>query len=353
MITTKNTNLGYWGFQILFWAGYTVFNVSFAVHYVGWTAPIIVGYALYPFYGIGLTHLLYRRLQSWRGRVLPLWRRVTELALAIGAIGFVQTFLFGAVDLFFEGRDSLFYQGTALIAMAFGTTSAVGMWVFVYHLRYHRQQRLQLQLALREAELKVLEAQISPHFLFNCLNSIRALVAENPARAQDMITRLANIFRHNLHRSTTHTAPLSSEVAVVGDYLALELVRFEDRLRVRVEISPEAGKTQVPSMLLQTLVENALKHGIATLPKGGDLLIRAACESDVTRIEVENSGQLGPAQPTDAETTSNRDGIGLVNTRERLRILYGGRATLQLRNGDGRVVATVLIPASSAISAAV
>jgi two-component system LytT family sensor kinase len=188
--------------------------------------------------------------------------------------------------------------------------------------------------------LRALEAQINPHFLFNCLNSIRALVAENPARAQDMITRLANIFRYNLHREPAHTVPLSSEVEVVGDYLALESVRFEDRLRVKFAISADAGQTKVPSMLLQALVENALKHGIASQLSGGDIVIRADRGPDATRIEVENSGQLGkPDAPEPG-------GVGLNNTRERLRILYGGRASLELRNRDGgRVVATVLIPA--------
>jgi two-component system LytT family sensor kinase len=338
--TTKTDDLAYWRFQCLFWAGYTVFSLSFAVYYTGWMPAIIVGYMLYPFYSIGLTHLMHRQFQRWRGLSLPAWRLAVESILAVVATGLVQTFLIGLVDFLFEGRDSLFYQLTPLLATAFGTTCAVGMWVFVYQLRYRREQRIQLQLALREAELRALEAQINPHFLFNCLNSIRALVAENPARAQDMITRLANIFRYNLHREAAHTVPLTSEVEVVNDYLALESVRFEDRLRVRFAISPEAGKMPVPSMLLQTLVENALKHGIAPLPSGGDLLIRAEQDSGATRIEVENTGQLGlPAEP---------GGVGLANTRERLRLLYGGRASLQLANRDaGHVVATVLIPVTA------
>jgi two-component system LytT family sensor kinase len=302
----------------------------------------MVGYMLYPFYSIGLTHLLHREFRRWRGLSLPAWKRVVELVLATAAIGLVQTFLIGAVDLLFDGRDSLFYQPASMMYVALGTTYAVGLWVFVYHLRYRREQRTQLQLALREAELSALEAQINPHFLFNCLNSIRALVAENPARAQDMITRLANIFRYNLHREPTHTVPLATEVEVVSDYLALESVRFEDRLRVRFAIGDGTEKTPIPSMLLQSLVENALKHGIAPRPSGGDLLIRSERAPGATRIEVENTGQL-------AEPNGEPAGVGLANTRERLRILYGGRASLQLRNReDGRVIATVMIPANTA-----
>jgi LytS/YehU family sensor histidine kinase len=343
MTNTKNTDSTYWRFQLLYWAGYTVFSLSFAIHYAGWIPAVLVGYMLYPFYSIGLTHLLHREFQRWRGLSLPTWKRIVETVLGIVAVGSVQTLLIGAVDLLFEGRDSLFYQASSMMYTAWGTTSAVSMWVFIDQFRQHREQRTRLQLALREAELTALEAQINPHFLFNCLNSIRALVAENPARAQDMITRLANIFRYNLHRQPTHTVPLAAEVEVVSDYLALESVRFEDRLRVRFAIAPGAGQTPVPSMLLQTLVENALKHGIAPLPSGGDLLIRAEQDHDSTRIEVENTGRLG----ANAEDGPERAGVGLKNTRERLRILYGGRASLQLRNReDGRVVATVLIPAN-------
>jgi two-component system LytT family sensor kinase len=340
---TRNSDAAYWKFQALFWSGYTIFYLSFAVHYVGWTPAVIVGYMLYPFYSIGLTHLLHREFRRWRGLSLPAWKRILESVLGVVAVGLVETLLICAVDLPFEGRNSAFYQPSSMMYTALGATAAVGMWVFTYRYREHRELRTQLQLALREAELSALEAQINPHFLFNCLNSIRALVAENPARAQDMITRLANIFRYNLHRESTHTVPLSAEVEVVSDYLALESVRFEDRLRVRLAISPEAGKTPVPSMLLQTLVENALKHGIAQLPSGGDLRIRAERDSNATRIEVENTGQLGANADGGAEPA----GVGLNNTRERLRILYGGRASLQLRNRkDGRVVATVLIPSN-------
>ncbi len=237
-------------------------------------------------------------------------------------------------------------------ALAWGMFLGTGIWTMLYvrftEVRRQHEREINLRLAVREAELRALEAQINPHFLFNCLNSIRALVAENPARAQDMITRLANIFRYNLRRDHAHTVPLASEVEVVGDYLALESVRFEDRLRVRFAIAPGTEKTAVPSMLLQSLVENALKHGIAPRPAGGDLIIRAEPvirvdrESNATRIEVENTGELTQA------AASEPAGVGLNNTRERLRLLYDGRASLELRNReDGHVVATVLIPAQA------
>jgi LytS/YehU family sensor histidine kinase len=123
------------------------------------------------------------------------------------------------------------------------------------------------------------EAQINPHFLFNSLNSIRGLVVENPQKAQDMITRFAALLRYNLNRDRQHTVPLSQEAEVVEDYLALEAVRFEGRLRVQFTVDPSAESLQVPPMILQALVENALKHGIAKRPEGGDVRIHATAEN--------------------------------------------------------------------------
>jgi len=122
---------------------------------------------------------------------------------------------------------------------------------------------------------------------------------------------------------------------MVADYLALEAVRFEDRLHVEFAIDPAANQIAVPPMLLQTLVENALKHGIAKLPAGGDVVIRASLQPGAMLLQVENTGQLNEPKP----------GIGLDNARERLRILYGGRASLHLESrAGGRVIATAMIP---------
>src|SRR5262249_26257183 len=133
------------------------------------------------------------------------------------------------------------------------------------------------------------------------------------------------------------TVPLSSELEAVSDYLALESVRFEERLRVRVEVEPDAAEFPIPAMLLQTLVENAVKYGIAPRRDGGELRISARINGDGLVLEVDNPGQLGHRQPGDG-------GLGLANARERLRLLYGNRASLRLEDTGGRVAATVLVP---------
>lgn len=135
--------------------------------------------------------------------------------------------------------------------------------------------------------------------------------------------------------------PLSSEVEAVSDYLALESIRFESRLRVRLSVDDAVRQFPIPPMLLQTLVENAIKHGVEDLPSGADVCVRAFRDGDALRVEVENSGELSEGHAASTQ-------VGLVNARERLRILYGERASLQLAaSAEGRVAATLLISTSS------
>src|SRR5262249_54330758 len=159
--------------------------------------------------------------------------RLVPAALVVGT---VQTALVVAVSLALTRNLATILRTGMVWIMWANITAATATWIIFYVAitspRRYREKEVKLQLAFRQAELRALEAQINPHFLFNCLNSIRALVIENPPLAQDMLTRLANILRFNLHRDLLHTIPLSSELEAVADYLALEKVRFEDRLRV-------------------------------------------------------------------------------------------------------------------------
>ena len=303
---------------------------------------MIAGYLLFFGYSIALTDWLRREIRRRRWLEAAATKVAGRLALAVLAIGLIETFLVVAVSYMLTGNSKAFSATGAVPTVWISITGAAAMWTIFYVAlsapRRYREREVRLELALRDAELRALEAQINPHFLFNCLNSIRALVLENPPLAQDMLTRLANILRYNLHRDLMHTIPLSAELEAVRDYLALEKVRFEERLRVRVRDRARGRRVPVPPMLLQTLVENALKHGIARLPEGGEIVIRAAVEANALHLQVENTGQM-----TGAKTEGEQ--LGLANTRERLRILYGGRALLELENGNGgRVIAKVAIP---------
>jgi len=335
------TKIAYWTCQVAGWGGYSAIGAFSVARQVGWQFSLVAGYLLFFLYSIALTDLYRREIRRRQWLTAPSPRMYARVFCAAAMVAAVQTFLVIAVAWMFDGQRSAFLHPAAALAAWLGITGITILWTIFYIAltgpRRYREKEVGLQLALREAELRALEAQVNPHFLFNCLNSIRGLVVENPAVAQDMITRFANILRYNLRRDLMHTVPLESEVEVVGDYLALESIRFEDRLRVQFDIDPEAGKVLIPPMFLQTLVENALKHGIAKLAAGGDLQIRAVLKPRALVVEVENSGQLAEAGPEDTQ-------LGLANVRQRLRILYGDGASLQLKNRDGRVAATVLIP---------
>jgi LytS/YehU family sensor histidine kinase len=230
-----------------------------------------------------------------------------------------------------------------------------GIWIyslwslmyFGYHIGsgYRRSEldRAQLTAAVKEAELRTLKSQINPHFIFNALNSLRALIDEEPARARQAVTQLANLLRYSLQSGQLEVVPFEEELRIVNDYLALEQVRHEERLRLRLDIQPEALQLSVPPMLLQTLVENAVKYGISVRPEGGEIAISARCDANGLILQVTNPGELDAA-PADAHRR-NSTGVGLRNAAERLRLLFGVKAALVLRaTDDGLVVAEARIP---------
>jgi signal transduction histidine kinase len=334
-----STRAKYWTLTCLGWGAYSAVGAGLTLYLSGLPAtPVIAGYGLFFLYSIGLTEL-FRQVMK-RGRWLEpptrlLWLRLPLSVLLIASIQFALVISISRALM--PGVQA--WDATSSVSLAWGVLLTTGIWTGLYvrltEKRRRQEHDAKLQLAVREAELRALQYQINPHFLFNCLNSIRGLVVENPPRAQEMVTRLASLLRHNLQRDANDTVPLASEIEAVTDYLALEAVRFEERLRVRTEIDPAAAQALVPPMLLQTLVENAVKHGIARESAGGEIEIRAARERGSLRVDVSSTGQLGEPNP---------NGVGLANARERLRLLYGERASLALANGGGRVIATVRLP---------
>ncbi len=304
------TKVAYWSCQAIGWGFYAVMGISMTARQVGLPGgpSMIAGYFPFFLYSIALTDLLRREIRR-RGWLTDLsllgFTRLFVSALALGA---VQTFLVFAIDIAFQQRFSYLLAHPEFIAPTWISISGADcIWLLFYIAlttrRRYREKEVGLQLALREAELRALEAQINPHFLFNSLNSIRALVIENPPLAQEMITRFATLLRYNLRRDLDHTVPLSTEVEIVSDYLAIEGVRFEDRLRVDIAIAPEAAPVAVPPMLLQALVENAIKHGIANLPDGGDVKVRAV--SSPARSASKSKTPAASASPSPAPPASD------------------------------------------------
>lgn len=199
-------------------------------------------------------------------------------------------------------------------------------------------EALQLALIAQQSQFRALRSQLNPHFLFNCLNSLRELIDEDPVRAKQVIDLLAALLRYTLRADRVETVSLKEELAAVEDYLSIEKIRFEERLRTHFDVDPQSLDSKLPPMLLQTLAENGVKHGIAQLPAGGDLRLATHMLRDELRVEVINSGTL-------SEKTENSLAVGLANARERLRLMYGDRASLTLTAiDDCNVRAEVVIP---------
>jgi two-component system sensor histidine kinase AlgZ len=208
--------------------------------------------------------------------------------------------------------------------------------------RSAERRALETEVLAREAELRALRAQIDPHFLFNSLQSISALTAVDPAAARRMCLLLADFLRDTLALGARERIPLSSELAIARRFLAIEQVRFGDRLRVEVT-ADAAGQCLVPPLVLQPLVENAVTHGIAHVLDGGVVRIAAERGAALLLIRIEN--------PCDRDRPAGRGaGVGLANVRARLRTLYGTDAALRTEEKDGRFIANIELPVEALTS---
>jgi LytS/YehU family sensor histidine kinase len=220
-------------------------------------------------------------------------------------------------------------------------------WSAVYYgyhaqdqLRSLRLRQLELESAARGASLQALRAQVNPHFFFNSLNTLRCLIDEDPAKARNMVTQLAKIFRSSLQQDEPPLISLRAEWETVSAYLDIESLRFESRLRVSSEVSEDTLDCLIPPFLLQTLVENAIKFGVSPQEAGGEIDIRSERLGTLLRLCVSNTGTLATA-------SDDSTGLGLRNARERLRLLFGDRASLALAEASGQVIATAELPATA------
>jgi two-component system LytT family sensor kinase len=225
---------------------------------------------------------------------------------------------------------SLLDEGAKLLFLA--VAGAIATYATAWHERmatsYFEQARVRERLEgqLAQAQLQALRLQLQPHFLFNTLNTIAALVSTDARAAERMVTRLSELLRQTLHSASEQEVPLSRELEMLSPYLEIQRLRFSDRLRVDIDVDPDVETALVPSLLLQPLIENAIRHGITPRAAGGRVQVRARREGDFVRIEVADDG-IGFRAWTGR---SPREGVGLGTTRGRLRHLYGSTHHLAL-----------------------
>lgn len=227
--------------------------------------------------------------------------------------------------------------------VVFNSLFITSCWVITYlvikllmKINKDRIERLELNTNLKQAQLNTLKGQINPHFMFNSLNNIRGLMLEDVEKSREMLTKLSEMLRYSLTKNNVNAIAVSEELEMVENYIALSKIQFEDRLEYVEEVDPGCLQLQIPPMIIQLLIENAAKHGIATLKNGGRILLSIQSEASVLTIVVKNTGVL--------QIAKNSTQLGLKNIRQRLRLLYGDQARFELGEDAGEVKATIKIP---------
>ena len=274
-------------------------------------------------------------------------RRVIELAafnLMCNALVIITEMLrWGVHGLFRKHNTFLIFEGAAPSTVLVAASAATTLFAVCLPIRvwssFRAERQLETQRArLTEARLAALTNQINPHFLFNTLNSVLTLIRTDPDRARSMVYRLAKIMRRLL-RKTENLAPLREEISFIDDYLAIEMVRFGDKLRFVKEIEAETLDRLVPSMLLQPIVENSIKHGLANKVEGGTIRLRTWMEGAQLNISMEDDG-VGIPEAKLARIFEL--GIGVSNVNERLRVLFGDAYQLTVESQPGKGTQTLI-----------
>ncbi|MEP6747467.1 MAG: histidine kinase [Bacteroidota bacterium] len=343
----------YWLFQLFGWGMFVLVNMFF-VYTLNSKLDLkfFIRVLVYVSLGIVFTHAMRWVIHRWN----ILRKPVEHQIISFISITFIfsimmslsETFILTHLDIVLKSTEHKALTFSQNVLSSFFTTSIyLFIWNCIYNI-YHYVQKsrrqqvdtLKLEALVKELELKTIKSHINPHFIFNALNSIRALIDENPMRARGAITELSNILRSSMQSDKLETVSFERELNIVKDYLALEHIRFEDRLRIEYDIDEDTLDQPVPPMMLQTLVENAIKHGISKQLSGGVVKIISDFKYDHHELVVQNTGHLNGSY--------NADGFGLTSTQNRLHLLFGEKANFTIHeiNGD-TVEAKIILPVAA------
>ncbi len=342
----------YWRFQIIAWTAWSMNEALLYINQFGWNLAWVYSTFVNIFLGIGLTHsyrLLSEKYQWQEKKKIPL----SEIELfAMIIISSIFTLVNIALDLYIIGdqTNQQFSASTLspfqLLQVFLNFGKPVTIWLLIYFFYKYSQRQLliqrkndQLEIAVQESEGRVLRAQMNPHFVFNALNSIRALILENPDKARTSINQLSKLLRNSLITERKKTIPLAEELDTIKDYLALEIIRYEDRLQFDLQIEEGCEKALIPPMMIQTLVENGIKHGISKEVNGGKIVIIAQKKNELLEVKVQNPGSIQHSDPLHGA------GLGLENSKHRIHLMFGEKAKLKLHEIEpNRVEAQIIIP---------
>jgi len=290
-----------------------------------------------------VTHVFRIYVSRKKWYTLGLQRLIPLVLLSVFVLGVLVYFLRLPVSFFLGLFDpSVAFNLTRI--WGFASTYALILFIwsacyFTYHYFDQYNKALKYEASMVQIELNNLKSQLNPHFIFNALNSIRALVDENPVKCKQAITQLSTILRSSLASDKKGLTKFDDELKIVRDYLGLESIRFEERLKTDFDIHPESYDYFVPPLMIQTLVENGIKHGISKLTPGGIIQLKTIVIKGRLKIQIRNSGQLLNG------VKRNKKGIGLKNTQQRLKLLYGDEAAFRIVNeNDNFVLTEIVIP---------
>ncbi|HRO69012.1 MAG TPA: histidine kinase [Chitinophagaceae bacterium] len=350
-------NSKYWLFQAIGWGSFALINAFFAFSFDRLTPDFFKRLGVFLVLGLIFSHLMRMAIirfgllqKSLNKQIFQFFIITFCLAILVSYLSVEALIYFDLIKqdevLLLERTDVSYWVSKLLLVLssAFSYFILFFIWsliYFVYHYvaksRKQQLDTLQLESLVKELELKTIKAHINPHFIFNSLNSIRALVDENPERARKAITELSNILRSSMQADKSEAVPFQKELFIVKDYLALENMRFEDRLKIEYNVDEDTLSLPVPPMMLQTLVENAIKHGISKQILGGVVRVISTIKDNFHELSVQNTGYLN------GHVTG--EGFGLSSTTNRLNLLYGNKAKFEIRQASpGLVEATVMIP---------
>lgn len=337
----------YWKLQWGAWSAWTLNEVFLYTSQYGWRWEWLPSALLNLALALGLTHGYKLRCQARNWLDMPMRKLIPNQVLALLAMAMGMALPNQLLDYYLLQQDyDVNLQAFYLLQVLLNFIKPLAIWQLVYFLYKYTQRQYEMELknqglaqAIQETEAQILRVQMNPHFVFNALNSIRALITEDPQKAKKGINQLSKLLRSSLLSDRKQTIALQEELDTVLDFLALEKIRYEERLDWKLSIAPEALAAQIPPMLLQTLVENAIKHGISKSIKGGQIEILASMVPGFLELTVRNPGKW--LERTRAEGA----GLGLQNSQDRMRLLFGDTARLILKPLDKNMVeAQVRIP---------
>jgi LytS/YehU family sensor histidine kinase len=292
--------------------------------------------------GIGITHLY--KLMILHFDILSL--RIPAQLLLIVIFSLIMAFTFflhttGLLILFGIIKTEVSFVSVSELIINY--TVVFCLWNVIYFgfkhfLNYRKTEvnSLRYLAASKDSELSSLKAQLNPHFMFNSMNSIRALVDENPVKAKEAITQLSGILRNTLLMNKSKQIVLSEEIDLVKDYLNLEKIRYEERLIFEFKIEKEILNSKIPPFIIQSQVENAIKHGISKIPGNGKIIIEAFKLGSFLKIKVSNTGKIINETPL--------TGVGFKNSIQRLSLLYGVEGQIFISEVNNLVVVDINIP---------